>query len=158
MKCKELNKRWEDWLSDDAPPGFEQHLRVCRRCQGWAEGLARTSEWMSALRLEPPEPGPAFWARLRERLQESERGPDVWTELSLLAGRAAVALAVLVLLLAFWVLGQAPAPSAVAAFDAPQTYLEAAAGPLPPVNGQWNRDQVVLTLVVQPEGAERSDE
>lgn len=150
MRCKDLEQHWEEWLAGEAAPTFLQHLRQCSRCRALAEELAPTARWVSTLRLEPPEPGPAFWARLQERLEESARPLDFWATLASVAGRTAWALAVVLLLFAFWVLREPAEPSAVAAFDAPQNYVED--GTLPPVtNGQLDRDQVLLTVVSQPE-------
>ncbi len=150
MRCRDVEQHWEDWLAGEAAPAFLEHLRECSRCRALAEELAPTAQWVPTLRLEPPEPGPAFWARLRERLEESERGADFWATLTWVAGRAAVALAVLFFLLAFLTFGEPGESSAVAAFDAPQAYIEE--GDLPSgVNGPLDQDQVLLTLVSQPE-------
>lgn len=150
MRCKDIEQHWEDCLAGEATPAFVQHLRECPRCRALAEELTPTARWVSALRLEPPELGPAFWARLQERLEESGRPLDFWATLASVAGRTAWALAVFLLLFALWVLRDPAEPSTVAAFDAPQNYVED--GTLPPVaNGQLDRDQVLLTLVSQPE-------
>lgn len=149
MKCSELEKHWEEWLEGAVPAEVEHHLRECPRCRERAAELAQTSAWLGLLPQPPHEPGPAFWARLKQRLEESEQEADFWQGLTWVSSRVALALGALVLLLAAWVL-QAPPQPAVAEFDAPQTYLQAAAA-LPPGNAQLNRDQVVLTLVAQRE-------
>jgi hypothetical protein len=150
MRCKDFEQHLEDWLAGEAAPEFLQHLRACSRCRALAEDLAPTGRWVSALRLEAPGPGPDFWARLQEQLEASERRADFWAALGWAAGRAAWALTVVLLLFAFWVLREPAEPSAVAAFDAPQNYVED--GTLPPVgNGQLDRSQVLLTLVSAPE-------
>jgi len=150
MRCKDIEQHWEAWLAGEALPAFVQHLRECSHCRALAEELTPTARWVSALRLEPPEPGPAFWARLQERLEESRRPLDFWATLASVAGRTAWALAVLLLLFAFWVLGEPAEPSTAAAFDAPRNYVDD--GMLPPVaNGRLDRDQVLLTLVSQSE-------
>lgn len=149
MRCGELERFWEDWLSGNAPAEVDQHLKSCPRCCALANGLTQTSRWLALLRQEPPEPSAAFWARLRQRLEETERHADFWTALTVAAGRAAVALAVLVLLLTVWIMRQ-PSEPAVAEFDTPQIYLEETAG-LPVGSQQLTRDGVVLTLVAQTE-------
>jgi len=150
MRCKDFQQHLEDWLAGEATPEFLQHLRECTRCRALAENVAPTGRWVSALRLQAPEPGPAFWPRLREQLEASERRADFWATLGWVAGRTAWVLTVVLLLFAFWVLREPAEPSTAAAFDAPQNYVEDST--LPPVgNGQLDRSQVLLTLVSQPE-------
>ena len=149
MKCSELEKHWEEWLAETAPADVEQHLRECPDCRELATELTQTSAWVGLLLQPPHEPGPAFWVRLKERLEEGERDADFWATLGWASSRMVLALAVVVLLVTAWILEAAPRP-AVAEFDAPQTYVQAAAV-VPPANGQLNRDQVVLTLVAQRE-------
>lgn len=149
MKCSELEQHFEQWLGGSEAPALAEHLRQCPRCRQLAEELSRTSGWLSALSLEPPEPGPAFWPRLRERLEVADRGADSWTSLVWLARRTAPVLTALALVLALWVLSR-PAPPEIP-FDAPQAYLEDSTLPGPGANGQLDRDQVLLTLVAQKE-------
>lgn len=149
MECRDVENLWEDWLGRGGSPLLERHLRECPRCRELASELARTSDWLSLLAQPPPEPGPAFWGRLRQRLQEREKGADIWTALGWAGARAAVALALLVLLLVVVVSRELPR-SEVAEFDAPQIYLEDSPGSVPVTNG-LSRDQVVLTLVAQTE-------
>ena len=150
MKCDELEKYGEEWLSGTTSPELDQHLEECPRCRQQAADLARTSRWLPLLRREPPEPGPAFWTRLRQRLEESERGADFWEALSWVASRAALELAAVVLLLGLGMLFESPAPAG-ADFEAPQTYGDDVATGIPVSNVPLNRDQVVLTLVAQTE-------
>lgn len=150
MKCREVEQLWEEWLSGGSVPLLEQHFRECAGCRELAAELARTPAWLALLREEPREPGPAFWIGLQERLEETRFRWDFWTTLGWAASRAAVVLAVLVLLFAVAVL-QAPPEPAMAEFDAPPIYVETAAGNVPVANGQLNRDQVMLTLVAQVE-------
>lgn len=149
MKCREIERYFEDWLGQAAPPAVEEHLRQCPRCRALAEGLSRTSAWLSVLSQEPVEPSPAFWARLRARLEEADRRGDFWASLVWLSSRSAAILTALALILALWVLSW-PAPPATP-FDAPQAYLESSTLPGPDGNGQLDRDQVLLTLVAQRE-------
>lgn len=149
MSCAEFEKQWEEWLNGAASPEMERHLEVCNRCRNLAAELPRTSQWVAALREEPREPEPAFWARLEEQLGESQRDADFWAALGWASSRVVLALAVLAFLLAAWLM-QAPPRPAVAEFDAPQTYVSAA-GAVSVQNGQLNRDQVVLTLVAYRE-------
>lgn len=149
MKCSEMERYFEDWLEKAAPPAVEEHLRQCARCRELAEELSRTSAWLSVLSEEPGEPSPAFWARLRGRLEEADRGADFWTSLAGLSRRTVAVLTALALVLALWVLSRPEPP--VTAFDAPQAYLDDSALPGPGGNGQLDRDQVVLTLVAQRE-------
>ncbi|MFQ5777458.1 MAG: anti-sigma factor family protein [Terriglobia bacterium] len=154
MRCVELEGQWEEWLAGGAPAEVEQHLRECARCRELAESLARTPGWLSVLTQPPPEPSPAFWPRLRERLEGADSGSDFWAALAWAAGRAALTLAVLVFLLALWVTQVVPerVQPAVAEFDAPQTYLEEAAI-VPAGDPQAYRNQVILTLVTYSEPA-----
>ncbi|HSC77856.1 MAG TPA: hypothetical protein VLB32_04775 [Candidatus Acidoferrales bacterium] len=151
MKCTELEAHWEDWREGKAPAALEEHLRECAHCRELAAELARTSSWLALLQQEPPEASPAFWPRLREQIEERERGRDFWAALGWAAGRAALGLTVLVLALTVgmvWEITRAE----VAEFDGPQVYLQDAPGAVPlPTNGRLDRDQVVLTLVLQAE-------
>ncbi|MBI2955916.1 MAG: hypothetical protein HYY26_01255 [Acidobacteria bacterium] len=150
MKCSRLKAQWEEWLEGRGPAELEEHLRECPRCRELSAELRPTSSWVAALREEPAEPGPAFWARLRERLEESERGLEFWPALGWAARRMAVGLAVVVLLLTVGLLKEA-AESSEAEFDAPQAYLEVPPGGVPVGNGALSRDEVMLTLVAQVE-------
>jgi hypothetical protein len=151
MKCTELEPYWEDWLSGFAPAAVERHLRQCAECRALAEELARQPAWLAQARLETPEASAAFWPRLRDAIGGREATGDFWSALAWASARAAVALAVLVLLLTAVLLQQSTQP-AVAEFDGPQVYLEESPGSVPlPVNGRLSRDQVVLTLVAQQE-------
>ena len=151
MKCSELEPYWEDWLSGFAPPAVDRHIRQCAECRALAEELASQPAWLAQARLEAPEASAAFWPRLRERIEAREAAGDFWASLAWASARAAVALAVLVLLLGAVLLQQSSEP-AVAEFDGPQVYLEETPGAVPlPTNGRLSRDQVVLTLVAQQE-------
>ena len=148
MKCSDFETYWEERLSGESAAALEEHLRECAHCRELAAELARTSNWLALLRQEPPEASPAFWPRLRERIEERERGRDFWTSLVWAASRASLALAILVMALAVGVVWQA-AHTEVAEFDSPQVYLQEAPGSVPlPTNGRLNRDQVVQTLVL----------
>ena len=151
MNCTDLEAYWEDWRDGEAPAAFEKHLRDCPHCRELAEELARTRRWLALLQQEPPEPHPAFWIHLKEKLEEPERGRDFWASLVWVASRASLALAVLVMAVAVGVVWQT-AHTEVAEFDGPQVYLQETPGSVPlPTNGRLNRDQVVLTLVAQAE-------
>jgi len=151
MKCTDLEAYWEDRLSGGNAAALEEHLRECADCRELAGELARAAGWLALLRQEPPEASPTFWPRLQEKIEERERGRDFWAALSWAAGRAAVALAVLVLTLTVGMVWQIT-HAEVAEFDGPQVYLQESPGSVPlPTNGRLNRDQVVLTLVVQAE-------
>lgn len=151
MKCHELQEHWEDWRAGHAPAAVERHLRACARCRDQAAQLAETSEWISLLRLEAAQPSPGFWVRLRERLEETESRAAFWLQLARAASRAALALAVFVILFAVWVLRAPPKP-AVAEFSSPPAQMENAAA-VTAGYGQLDRDQVVLTLVSYQEAA-----
>ena len=151
MKCTDFEAYWEDRLKGEAPAALEQHLRECAHCRELAGELARTAGWLALLKQEPPEPNPAFWIQLKEKLEERERGRDFWAALGWAAGRAALALTVLVLTLAVGMVWQIT-HAEVAEFDGPQVYLQESPGSVPlPTNGRLNRDQVVLTLVAEAE-------
>ena len=151
MKCSELEPYWEDWLSGFGPPAVDRHIRECAECRALAEELVRMPAWLAQARLATPEASAGFWPRLRERIEAREAAGDFWASLGWASARAAVALAVLVLLLGA-VLLQQSSQSAVAEFDGPQVYLEDSPGSVPlPTNGRLSRDQVVLTLVAQQE-------
>lgn len=147
MSCRQFEEHWEEWLRGTPPPELTRHLEACAACRRQAEELKQSSAWLAALRVETPPPGPAFWARLRERLEAPGAAADFWEGLSWAAARAAWALAVLVLLLGLGVLLE-PAPTAE--FDQPLGYLEESSG-VAVANGQLDRDQVVLTLVAYQE-------
>lgn len=150
MTCKQAEKYWEDWVFGTAPAAFDRHLESCPRCRRQAAELARTSNWMGLLERPPHQPGPAFWAELRQRLEVSDREAEFWAPLGWVAARAALALGVLVLLLGVGVVLESQEP-AVAEFDAPQAYVAQGSAGIPVANGQPNRDQVVLTLVAYAE-------
>jgi len=148
MRCKELEQYWEEWLRGSAPAELAEHLERCPACRQLTAELERTAAWLASLGEEPALPGPAFWARLRQRLEAEERAGDLWASLNWVAARAALALAVLAFFLTLGVLLEPPA--AVADFDTPQGYLAETTG-VAGANGQLNRDQVVLTLVAYQE-------
>jgi len=151
MKCSDFETNWEERLSGEKAAALEDHLRECPHCRELAGELARTSGWLALVQQEPPEASPAFWPRLKVRIEERERGRDFWAALGWAAGRAALALAVLVVTLTvgmFWQITH----TEVAEFDGPQVYLQESPGSVPlPTNGRLNRDQVVQTLVLQAE-------
>ena len=150
MKCADLKRHAEDWLSGAAPPEIEAHLRTCARCRRLAMEIAGTLPLLEALRTDPPEASLTFWARLEEGLREVDRKAEFWSSLALSAQRAALVLGALALALGLWVWTQPAAP--VAAFDAPQVFIiEDSSLPGPASNGALDRDQVVLTLVAQRE-------
>ena len=149
MNCKRFEQEWEGWLRGEASRDFLEHLRECRACASQAVELARTRDWLTPLRQEPPLPPVAFWVRLQERLEAEDRAGDFWTALNWVAARATLALVVVVLLMTLGALLE-PSPAAVADFDAPQPYFEENRGVVL-ANGQLNRDQVVLTLVAYQE-------
>lgn len=149
MTCRQMEGYWEEWLGGAAPPELERHLEACAACRQRAAELTRTSHWLALLQQEPVEPDPAFWVRLREQLEQREQAAQFWSALAWMAGRAALALAVLLVLFTLGVVLRPPEP-ALADFDAPQAYLESPTG-VPVANGQLNRDQVVLTLVAYTE-------
>lgn len=150
MTCKQVEKYWEEWLAGSAAPEFGRHLETCPRCRQQAAELARTSDWLALLQREPPEPGPAFWAQLRQRLEEGDSAAEFWTTLGWVAARTALALGFLVMLLGLAVMIELPRP-AMAEFDAPQAYVAAGTAAIPVAEGRPNRDQVVLTLVAYTE-------
>ncbi len=151
MKCRDFEAYWEERLKGQVTGALEEHLRECPRCRELAGELARTSGWLALVQQEPPEASPAFWPRLRESIEERERGRDFWAALGWAAGRAALALAVLVVTLTVGMVWQIT-HAEVAEFDGPQVYLQEAPGSVPlPTNGRLNRDQVVQTLVLQAE-------
>ncbi|HXE74243.1 MAG TPA: hypothetical protein VNN18_01225 [Candidatus Xenobia bacterium] len=148
MKCAELEVYWEDWRDGRAPAAVEDHLRECAACHELAVELARTRRWLALLKQEPPQASPAFWPGLREQIEAREQGRDFWAALAWAAGRTALALAVLVLVLTLGMVWQVT-HAEVAEFDGPQVYLQETPGSVPlPTNGQLNRDQVVQTLVL----------
>lgn len=150
MRCQEAERLWEEWLGGARLPELERHLESCSACRQQAAELARTAGWVRLLHEETPSPGPAFWARLRRRLEEEERAVEFGDALAWAAARVVLALAALVFLLGLTLLTvSSPAP-AVADFDAPQTYLDESTGTAL-ANGQLDRDQVVLTLVAYTE-------
>jgi predicted anti-sigma-YlaC factor YlaD len=105
-----LEAHWENWREGKAPAALEEHLRGCAHCRELAAELAHTSSWLALLQQEPPEASPAFWPRLREQIEERERGRDFWAALGWAAGRAALALTVLVLALTVGWSGRLPTP------------------------------------------------
>ena len=151
MTCKEMELNSEEWRSGTAPAGFEEHLRKCAACRELAQELGRTAAWLQAAWLEAPEPGPAFWPRLRARLEEADRRGDFWAALGWAAGRAAVILSAVVLILTVWVWRESAPSNGQVAFDAPQSYLEDSSLPGTGAGRQLNRDEVLLTLVAQQE-------
>ncbi|MGH9862356.1 MAG: hypothetical protein ACRD35_02930 [Candidatus Acidiferrales bacterium] len=151
MTCKEMELYFEEWRSGRAPAAFEEHLRQCVACRELAEELGRAAAWLGATALEAPEPGPAFWARLRARLEEADRRADFWGALGWVAGRAALVLSAVVLILTVWVWRESAPSNGQVAFDAPQSYLEDSSLPGTGAGRQLNRDEVLLTLVAQQE-------
>jgi hypothetical protein len=45
-----------------------QHLRHCTACRAWAEGDARTQEYLAAYRQQPVAPAPPAWLELRDAI------------------------------------------------------------------------------------------
>lgn len=152
MICSQVEKHWEEWLSGKSLPELERHLEGCPRCRQQADELVRTSAWVGLLEQEPGVPGPAFWVRLRQRLEEGERVADPWEALGWMGARAALVLGVILLLvtLGVWLRAPATAP-AVADYDARQTNLDDRPIIVPVGYSELERDQVVLTLVAQTE-------
>ncbi len=151
MNCKDFERNAETWLEGRAAPELAEHVQGCPVCAALAAELAGQRRWLPVLKLSAPEPGAAFWPRLNERLAAQDRRGDFWAALGWVASRAAVALALVVVLLAIWVWREPGVLPVQAAFDEPQVYLDDGALPSPLSHGQMNRDEVLLTLVSQPE-------
>lgn len=151
MNCHEAETHYEDWRESRAPHEVANHIKGCETCQAALAGFDRTSAWMELLRREPPQLSPGFWVRFWEK-QGGGVG-DFWEVLAVLGRRAAVGLAVLVLLLAVsfpWG-GQQSGEVERAVIDAPQPYWAQFGGQENGNGNGPNREQVVLTLVAQTE-------
>jgi hypothetical protein len=150
MNCHEAEAHYEDWLEDRAPSEAADHIKGCESCQSALAGFDRASAWMALLQKEPPQLSPGFWVRFWEK-QAANVG-DFWEVLAVLGRRAAVGLAVLILVLAVsfqWVQQTGEAERAV--IDAPQPYWAQFDGQENGNGNGPNREQVVLTLVAQTE-------
>ena len=150
MNCHEAETYYEDWQEDRAPSEAAGHIEGCETCQTALAGFNRTSAWMELLRREPPQLSPGFWVKFWEK--QAVGVGDFWEVLALLGRRAAVGLAVLILLLAVsfqW--GQPSSESERAVIDAPQPYWAQFDGQESGNGNGPNREQVVLTLVAQTE-------
>lgn len=162
MNCREIRAQLEE-LFAAGPAGqagttgreeVDRHLASCANCREAARILRQTSAWLRLTRDDPPTPSPAFWARLETALAERQAASQwLWWPLEFYARPLAYVLAGIVLALGLSLaVIETPArsePTALAEFDAPQP----AAMPLMPAatNGHLDRDQVMLTLVSEPE-------
>ena len=144
MRCAEVEKHLEDWLDEkQGPPELVAHLAECRRCGQLAAELGRLGGWLDLLRQEPPTLDPAFWVRLRQRVEAArQRQEAFWAAFNALAQRTALGLAVLLVVLSLLNLRQPPL-SIADLEPAQETFIIA--------NGEITRDQVVLSLVAETE-------
>lgn len=139
MRCKDLDRRLEDWLDGKADPELVVHLGECVSCRSLAEELRRQAPLLAGLRQQPPELGAAFWLRLRERMAEADQRQEAfWAAFNLLAARAAAVLAAMLLALTLLTFRQ-PRPSSLTDIELPQEASVLA-------NGDMTRDQILLSL------------
>lgn len=150
MACRESELHWDAWQKGEAPADFLNHLENCAECLAQVKSFQRVSAWMSLREQEPPQLSPGFWVRFWEK--QAAARDNVWDALAVLARRASVALAVIVLLLFLsfqWLPNINSNERAV--IDAPQPYWVQVSGQANGNGDGPNRDQVVLTLVSQAE-------
>jgi len=145
MRCAEVKKHLEDWLAGkQSPPELVTHLAECRHCKQLASEFGRLRGWLELLRQEPPTLAPAFWVRLRQRLEAAQQRQEAfWAAFNALAQRAALGLAVLLLVVSLLSLRQPP-PLSIAGLEPAQDSFVVA-------NGEITRDQVLLSLVTEME-------
>ena len=158
MHCREIRARLEELAGESlsAPPGGEidRHLATCEGCREALRVMRQTSAWLRLSRETPLQVGPAFWMRLEAALTERQAEPRWFSILGDEYARPLLyALAGLVLVLGLSLaLLEPPAtaePSAVLAFDSPPPSTERI---LPAgKNGQVDREEVMVTLVAEPE-------
>jgi len=145
MRCTEVEKHLEEWLErKESLPELATHVAECHRCWQLATGFGNVQTWLNLLRQEPPTLDPAFWVRLRQRIEAASQRQEVfWAAFNTLAQRTAVGLAVLLLLLSLFGLRQ-PQPLSITELEPVQEDLLAA-------NGEMTRDQVLLSLAGETE-------
>ena len=70
----------EEYLSGLLEPAarrrIEDHLRDCASCRAGMDGMAEASRLFGALRSEPCEPVPGFYARVMERIETAGTAPS----------------------------------------------------------------------------------
>lgn len=145
MRCAEVEKHLEDWLDGkESPRELVTHLAECRRCRWLAAGFGSVRTWVKLLRQEPPTLDPAFWTRLRQRVEAASQPQEaLWAAFNTLAQRTAIGLAVLLLVLSLLGLRQ-PRPLSITELEPVQENLLAG-------NGEMTRDQVLLSLAAETE-------
>lgn len=145
MRCAEVEKHIEDWLDGkESPRELVTHLAGCRRCRWLAAEFSSVRTWVRLLRQEPPTLDPAFWARLRQRVEAASQHQEaLWAAFNTLAQRTAIGLAVLLLVLSLLGLRQ-PRPLSITELEPVQENLLAG-------NGEMTRDQVLLSLAAETE-------
>jgi anti-sigma factor RsiW len=70
----------EEYLSGVLEPAarrsIETHLRDCARCRAEVDRMADVSHLLGAMRNQPCEPVPGFYARVAERIEANSTAPS----------------------------------------------------------------------------------
>lgn len=158
MRCSEIRAQLDEYASGrvgtQARQEIERHLAACGECREISRVARQTAAWLRIGRETPPDAGPAFWTGLRAAIAERQTEPGLfWFPLDLYLRRLAYGLTALALVLGIYLaLTEAPLGSdwsEAVALDSPQPYTESV---FPTVKqGRVDRDEVMLTLVTEPE-------
>ncbi len=150
MNCQQTKDRLMELTVGDMPANLRDHLAGCAPCAEEAAALTKTSAWLSLMRQEEsPQLSPAFWVRFWER---RGRAPDFWATLTMLARRASIGLAIVLLTLFFGLqFFHAPREPAFAGLnlDQPDQFWAMPEADLD--EPASSREQVVVTLVARTE-------
>ncbi len=99
----------------EMPGEMAAHLQACSSCARELEQIERQAGMLRSLRARRCEPGPGFYARVRERIDQTD--DSIWSILlrPALGRRLVIAAYALLLLLGFYLIAFQPDDSAAAA-------------------------------------------
>lgn len=143
----------ESYLAGRPEPGFVAHLASCGACREEVGEMARHSELLQLLRPpEPFDPAPGFYARVMERV-EAERRQSFWYLFlePVFARRLMYASFTLLILLSAFLFTTGGEPEPAWARTPEYIMAEEAPPPVMVVDGQQDRDVVLVQLTTYQE-------
>ena len=160
MRCSQIRTQLDEYaagaVAAEERTEIERHLAACDDCREELRVLRQTAVWLRVGRETPPEAGPAFWAGLRAAIAKRQAEPGLsWFPLEHYVRRLAYGLTGFALVLGLSLaLTEAPLRSdwsEAVALESSQQYPDRA---VPTIKqGRVDRDEVMLTLVTEPEVA-----
>ena len=153
IPCRDLESRFEDFLSGAPDPELQAHLSQCERCSMTVED-SRLAGSLLREALEPAsEPTQAFLSNVMARIHRKEaqiKSPAAfWAPLEFLASRLSLTAAVVLLALSVYLFEFAPHRNIT--IGSIRTELNASDFPQPPADPVSN-EEVLQSVLERPNG------